>query len=184
MKKRLIVIFIILICLSPLFVMGRVSLSKENLRLLYLRQQALEFAEKYKDRPAIFISKKDHLLYFCKNGEIVENDRWNGQAYSFPVKVSLASKYYKTPEGEMFISHKNPKSQFILFLGFSYPGTYGLHSGVTRLASYLEKQEKKDPDFTFVTKKDDTRGCVAVENRVIKYLYANVPVKTPVLIVP
>ncbi|PIS28506.1 L,D-transpeptidase, partial [Candidatus Saganbacteria bacterium CG08_land_8_20_14_0_20_45_16] len=30
----------------------------------------------------------------------------------------------------------------------------------------------------------DTRGCVQVENRVIKYLYAQVDVDTPVIIMP
>ncbi|MBI5700432.1 L,D-transpeptidase [Candidatus Saganbacteria bacterium] len=158
--------------------------SYESVRLLYLKQKVLEFAGKYNDKDVIVVSKKDHLLYYCKNGDIVTNDNWNGFKITFPVKVSLASKYYKTPEGEMFIDDKNPNSRYILFLHFSYPGAYGIHSAQTRLRSYLEANEKKDPDFEFVTKKDDTRGCVAVENRVIKYLYAKVEPKTPVLIMP
>ena len=44
--------------------------------------------------------------------------------------------------------------------------------------------EALNPYFKFATKKDDTRGCVQVENRVIKYLYAQVDVDTPVIIMP
>ena len=42
--------------------------------------------------------------------------------------------------------------------------------------------ESVHPNYTFVTKKDNTRGCVAVENRVIRYLFAQVNVDTPIII--
>ncbi|MDD5594251.1 MAG: L,D-transpeptidase [Candidatus Margulisbacteria bacterium] len=144
----------------------------------------LNFAEGYKDRSVIVVSKKEHLLYYCENGRIVENDYWQGFMYSFPVKVSLAGRWYRTPEGLMFVDRKNDRSQFTLFLGLSVPGDYGIHGAATRLASFLDKMETLDHDFSFVTKKDDTRGCVAVENRVIKYLFARVDVKTLVWILP
>jgi len=155
---------------------------REFVRLLFLQQQVMEFAAKHWNQDAIIVSKKDHLLYYCRYGRIVKNEYWGGNVYNFPVKVSLASKYYRTPEGEFRVEIKNDQSQYIKFLGFK--GLYGIHSAATRLASFLDKMEKQDPGFTFVTKKDDTRGCVAVENRVIQYLYAMVDVNTPVLIVP
>ena len=153
-------------------------------RLLYLRQLALAFADRYPGRSAIVVSKRDHLLYYCERGRIVENDYWNGFVFSFPVKVSLASRWYRTPEGVMSIDRKNPNSRFTLFLGLSVPGDYGIHGASTRLAPFLNKKEYLDHDFVFVTKKDDTRGCVAVENRVIKYLFPRVSVGTPVWILP
>jgi len=150
--------------------------------MLSVRQKVLDFARKHWAEDSIIVTKKTHLLYYCRYGAIVKNDFWNGRFYSFPVKVSLASRYYRTPEGEFEIETKNNQSQYIKFLGFK--GLYGIHSGATRLASYLDNMEARDPQFTFVTKKDDTRGCVAVENRVIKYLFARVDEKTPVLIMP
>jgi lipoprotein-anchoring transpeptidase ErfK/SrfK len=162
----------------------KLETEKEPIRLIYLKQQVLDFANKYKNQNAIVVSKTEHLLFFCENGKIVENDRWNGFNFSFPVQVALAARYYRTPEGEMFIDRKNERSRYTLFLGLSYPGAYGIHGAATHLASYLNKMEQLDPNFKFVTKKDDTRGCVAVENRVIKYLFAKIGVKTPVLILP
>lgn len=157
---------------------------KEALRLIFLQHLVLDFAEKYNDRNVIVVSKKEHLLYYCEKGKIVKNDQWNGFNYSFPVKVSLAGRYYRTPEGLMHIDRKNNRSQYTLFLGLSLPGAYGIHGASTHLASFLERMEKLDPNFIFVTKKDDTRGCVAVENRVIRYLFAKVDLDTPVLILP
>ncbi|MFA6432187.1 MAG: L,D-transpeptidase [Candidatus Margulisiibacteriota bacterium] len=164
--------------------MARLSTEAEPVRLFQLKKVVEEFAKKHWDQDVIVVSKQDHLLYYCKNGRIVQNEQWDGFTFSFPVKVSLASPFYKTPEGLMTIDKKNARSRYTLFLGLSYPGAYGIHGASTRLASYLDKMETVDPNFTFVTKKDDTRGCVGVENRVIKYLFANVPINTPVLIVP
>ncbi len=152
----------------------------DEVRLLYLQQLVDEFSAKYKS--AIVVSKKEHLLYYCENGKIVENDQWNGFTYSFPVKISIANRWYRTPEGLVYIDRKNEHSRYTLFLGLSFPGAYGIHGASTYLSSFLDKMEQADPSFTFVTKKDDTRGCVAVENRVIKYLFAKVDVGTPVLI--
>ncbi|MFA5839576.1 MAG: L,D-transpeptidase [Candidatus Margulisiibacteriota bacterium] len=157
---------------------------KEYITLLFLQQRVLDFAQKYSGRDVIVVSKKDHLLFYCRDGKIVKNDYWNGFNVSFPVKVSLASRYFFTPEGEMFIDAKNANSRYTLFLKLSVPSAYGIHGASTRLASHLDKMETINPNYSFVTKKDDTRGCVAVENRVIKYLFAKVDVNTPVLIMP
>jgi lipoprotein-anchoring transpeptidase ErfK/SrfK len=150
----------------------------------YLNYQVLKFAQQHQNEDVIVVSKKNHLLFYCRNGKIVRNDKWNGFTYNFPVKVALANKYHWTPEGEMYIDGKNPRSRYIRFLSFSGPGAYGIHSAATKFARYLDRMEKKDPNFEFATLKDDTRGCVQVENRVIKYLYANVNVNTPVLVMP
>ena len=160
------------------------SPKKEAIRLAYLKQLVLDFAGRYQEQSIIVVSKKDHLLYYCANGKIVENDQWHGFTYNFPVKVSLASRFYRTPEGLLYVDRKNNRSRYTLFLGLSLPGAYGIHGASTQLASFLDKMESLYPNFSFVTKKDDTRGCVAVENRVIKYLFAKVSLNTPVLILP
>jgi lipoprotein-anchoring transpeptidase ErfK/SrfK len=185
--SRVIALFILgLLLVGTLKLAGKYHKGPVNepIRLLSLKQLVLAFADRYQGRSAIVVSKRDHLLYYCENGRIVENDYWNGFMYSFPVRVSLASRWYRTPEGLMFIDSKNERSRFTLFLHLSVPGAYGIHGAATPLASFLNKMEYLDHDYYFVTKKDDTRGCVAVENRVIKYLYAKVGVNTPVWILP
>ena len=175
------------LCILILVISGHsknIKDSKEYTRWLFLKDNVIEFANKYKNQDTIIVSKKDHLLYYCRKGRIVKNDKYNGFTFNFPVKVALASRYHFTPEGEMFIDGKNAYSRYIRFLSFSYPGAYGIHSAPTKYKAYLEKMEEKDPDFIFATRKDDTRGCVQVENRVIRYLFAKVDVDTPVLIMP
>ena len=62
-------------------------------------------------------------------------------------------------------------------------GTYGIHGAATYLKYAVDRMERKDPNLIFVTKTDNTRGCVAVEHRVLRFLYANVDEGTPVLII-
>ena len=184
--RKILILVIALTCVA--FLTGDVEHiignEQQHVHLLYLKHRVLEFARKYSDQDVIVVSKQDHLLYYCKDGKIVKNEQWNGFTYNFPVKVALASKYHWTPEGEMYIDGKNPKSRYIRFLSFSGPGAYGIHSAATRFASYLDKMEKKNPNFEFATLRDDTRGCVQVENRVIRYLFSKVDTKTPVLVLP
>ncbi len=181
--KLFFTVFIAIITIIALTGQGRkIDNEKDYVRLLYLKYRVNEFAQKYKGQDVIVVSKQDHLLFYCKDGEVVKNDRWNGFNYNFPVKVALAGQYYKTPEGEFKVEIKNDQSQFIKFLGFK--GLYGIHSASTRFKNYLDKMEALNPHFKFATNKDDTRGCVQVENRVINYLYAQVDVDTPVIIMP
>lgn len=180
MLKRYI-LFIYLVGLFLTFGLG-VGLYVKDLQRDYVT--ILAFAEKHGNEDVIVVSKKSRLLYYFKNGRMVRNEKWKGFTLNFPVKVSLAGRFYRTPEGEMFIDRKNARSRYTLFLSLSNPGDYGIHGASTRLKSYLDKKEKLDPNFEFVTKKDATRGCVATENRVIKYLFSQVNVNTPVLILP
>jgi hypothetical protein len=145
-----------------------------------LEARVQEIASRYDDGDVIVVSKKDHLLYYCRKGLVVRGDRWGGFVYDFPVPVALGGNNRWTPEGRFNIYTKNSRSRYTLFLGFL--GQYGIHGAETRLASRLNFMESLDPNYTFVTKKDNTRGCVAVENRVIRYLFAQVNVDTPIII--
>ena len=115
----------------------------------------------------------------------------------------------RTPEGEYYITHKNPKSNYYLSLGVSYPNISdadaGLKSGLITNAQHQEiasaiRSKAKPPQNTklggdiFIHGggtgklmgliKDWTLGCVALENEDIKELFDLLPVKTPVKIVP
>ncbi len=114
-----------------------------------------------------------------------------------------------TPEGEYYITHKNPRSRFYLSLGVSYPNVTdageGLKAGLITEAQHQAiinaiRSKTKPPQNTrlggdifihgggtgklFGLVKDWTLGCVALENEEIKELFDLIPVKTPVRIVP
>ncbi len=108
-----------------------------------------------------------------------------------------------TPEGEYYITHRNPKSNYYLSLGLSYPNTQDAATGLKRgLLSKAQHdaiiaaigQQTKPPQNTklggdiFIhgggAGRDWTLGCVALENEAIKELFELLPLKTPVTIVP
>ncbi|HEY8459469.1 MAG TPA: L,D-transpeptidase family protein [Blastocatellia bacterium] len=114
-----------------------------------------------------------------------------------------------TPEGDYYITHKNPRSNFYLSLGVSYPNVIdanrGLKEGLITKAQHQAivsaiNAKAKPPQNTklggdifihgggtgklFGLIRDWTLGCVALENDEIKELFEMIPVKTSVKIVP
>ncbi len=108
-----------------------------------------------------------------------------------------------TPEGEYYLTHKNPKSSYYLSLGVSYPNNKDAASGLQRkLISPTQhdaivaatKAQAKPPQNTklggdiFIhgggNSSDWTLGCIALDNQDIKELFDWLPVKTPVKILP
>lgn len=108
-----------------------------------------------------------------------------------------------TPEGDYYITHKNPKSNYYLSLGISYPNAKdadaGLKAGLItkaqhqQIVSALARQEKPLQNTRlggdiFIhgggVDSDWTLGCIALVNEEIKELFDLLPVKTPVRIVP
>lgn len=114
-----------------------------------------------------------------------------------------------TPEGDYYITHKNPRSNFYLSLGVSYPNIIdadkGLNDGLITKVQHkaiidAANARTKPPQNTrlggdifihgggtgklFGLVRDWTLGCVALENDEIKELFETIPVKTPVKIVP
>lgn len=115
----------------------------------------------------------------------------------------------RTPEGDYYITHKNPKSNFYLSLGVSYPNVKdadaGLKNGLISKKQHEAicdaiRSKSKPPQNTklggdiFIHGggtgklsgliRDWTLGCVALENEDIKELFDMLPVKTPVRIDP
>ena len=109
----------------------------------------------------------------------------------------------RTPEGEYFISAKNPESKFHLSLGISYPGPRdaekALASGVisaadyericlsprrppwdTPMGGYIMIHGQKSPSASG----DWTAGCIAVENSVMDALFPIVSIGDSVHILP
>src|SRR6185503_6097747 len=118
-----------------------------------------------------------------------------------PVPDKQRSGDRATPEGEFYVFVKNPKSQFHLSLGVSYPNIEdaqpGLKDGLLTPAQRDQivraiKQKQAPPQYTALggliyihgngASSDWTWGCVALENEDIEELYRVVPVGTPVTI--
>lgn len=130
----------------------------------------------------ILVSKSDRKMYLFHGAEVLKE---------YDVHLGFAPEGHKqfegdgkTPEGSYTISHRNPKSEFHLSLGISYPndadrafaaangkrpgGDIFIHGGPTRR----------------VTKHDWTAGCIAVTNRQIETIYSMVKPGTPIIIKP
>lgn len=115
----------------------------------------------------------------------------------------------RTPEGDYYITHKNPKSNFYLSLGISYPNIsdadVGLKNGLITQSQHSAiaaaiRSQSKPPQNTALGGdifihgggtgkllgliRDWTLGCVALENEDIKELFDTLPVRTPVRIEP
>jgi murein L,D-transpeptidase YafK len=109
----------------------------------------------------------------------------------------------RTPEGEYYVCFKNPKSQFHLSLGLSYPNAAdaarGFASGAITQAEYeeiveAERAQRMPPWKTSLggeifihgemEGRDGTAGCVAIRNEDIERLFPEVALGTPVVIEP
>ena len=89
----------------------------------------------------------------------------------------------KTPEGLYRIDRRNPKSQFHLSIGISYPNandriyaaTHGKSpGGDIFIHGQPNKRRAKGDDWT--------AGCIAVNNRDIEEIYSMVKIGTPIVI--
>lgn len=108
-----------------------------------------------------------------------------------------------TPEGDYYITHRNPKSNYYLSLGVSYPNASDAESGWQRGLISGEQRDAvvkairsqgKPPQNTklggdiFIhgggSSRDWTLGCIALENEEIRELFELLPVKTKVRIEP
>jgi len=109
----------------------------------------------------------------------------------------------RTPEGSYYVCSKNPKSQYFLSLGLSYPNetdaTRGLKEGLINRIQFqqITAAIKRGGVPLWNTAlggeifihgagstKDWTWGCVALENEDIQELFNAVPKGTPVTIKP
>ncbi|HEX4947229.1 MAG TPA: L,D-transpeptidase family protein [Blastocatellia bacterium] len=108
-----------------------------------------------------------------------------------------------TPEGDYYLTHKNPQSKFYLSLGVSYPNSKDAASGLQRklisqaqhdaIVAAINAQAKplqntKLGGDIFIhgggNRSDWTLGCIALEDADIKELFDLLPIKTPVQILP
>jgi murein L,D-transpeptidase YafK len=159
----------------------------------------------------ILVKKAERRLYLYKtdNGKERIEKTYTIALGNTPAGTKIKQGDGRTPEGEYYITHKNPKSNFYLSLGVSYPNLAdadaGLKAGlITKaqrdtIAAAIARKEKPPQNTRlggdifihgggtgklFGLIKDWTLGCVALENEDIKQLFDTIPIKTRVTIQP
>lgn len=149
--------------------------------------------------PRIVVTKHKRLMEVYSGNDLVRTYR---VALGLsPVEDKIRAGDRRTPEGDFYICIKNPRSQFYLSLGLSYPNQRhaerGLRDGLITRAQYNQisnaiRRQRQPPQYTrlggeiFIhgngSERDWTWGCVALDDRDIRELYDAVPVGTPVRI--
>ena len=181
-----------------------------NSMLLIVAMLSLLLASAVSSEPAetsfrILIKKSERKLYLYEttNGKERLRKTYQIALGNTPTGHKRQQGDGRTPEGEYYITHKNPKSNYYLSLGVSYPNVSDADAGLTSglitktqheaIASAI-RAKGKPPQNTklggdiFIhgggAKNDWTLGCVALENEDITELFKLLPVKTKVRIEP
>lgn len=130
----------------------------------------------------VVISKRNRVLELRSGDALLK--RYRVHLGFQPVGPKRMSGDGRTPEGQYFIDRRNPRSDFYLSLGLSYPnardvaqaralgvnpgGDIMIHGGPRRAADR--------------SKDDWTAGCIAVTDQEIEEIWSMVPTGTPVVI--
>lgn len=132
---------------------------------------------------SIQVHKAERKMYLLHNGEVLE---------SYDVALGFAPLGHKqfegdgkTPEGTYTISHRNPKSNYHLSLGVSYP-----NDADREFAALAEKPTGGDIFIHGNSKRrgknqgDWTAGCIAVTDREVEVIYSMIKPGTVIHILP
>lgn len=164
-----------------------------------LCQSSIVAGDATKARIEVFKSKRQ--LHFFEGERLIKSYRIALGTNPKPPKEREGDR--ATPEGSYYICRKNPKSQFYLSLGISYPGPRdadrGLKAGLISEGDHraildAHRRGTTPPWNTrlggeiFIhgrgSKSDWTLGCIALDDSDIEELYRLVSVGTPITIHP
>lgn len=131
---------------------------------------------------AIIVDKSDRKMFLLHDSKVLEQ---------YTVHLGFAPRGHKqfegdgkTPEGQYRISHRNPKSQYHLSLGVSYPNAqdraYAAAAGKPPGGDIFIHGGPPRP----VDKHDWTAGCIAVSDEEMEVIYSMVKPGTPIFIRP
>ena len=138
----------------------------------------------YKGPPvtAIVVDKSDRQMFLLNGNKVLE--QYTVHLGGNPVGHKQFEGDGKTPEGQYRISHRNPRSQYHLSLGISYPNDQD--------RAFAASQGKQPGGDIFihggpprpVNKHDWTAGCIAVSDEEMEVIYSMVKPGTPIFIRP
>jgi murein L,D-transpeptidase YafK len=129
---------------------------------------------------SLVVFKNQRRLYLYNDRDILET-------YSFDLGFSpVGPKQFrgdgKTPEGQYWIDRRNPRSDYHLSIGISYPNAEDV--------AYARSMGKEPGGDIFIhgtprlyrREKDWTAGCIAVSNSQMEEIYSMVNIGTPIFI--
>ncbi len=131
---------------------------------------------------SIMAFKEKRTLYLLHGNRALKT--YNFQLGFSPVGHKQFEGDGKTPEGTYLIDRRNPKSQYHLSVGISYPDVddvafaraFGKSPGGDIFIHGTPKQVEGRKDWTF--------GCLAVRNEEIEEIYSMVGDHTPIFLKP
>jgi murein L,D-transpeptidase YafK len=130
----------------------------------------------------IQVHKADRKMYLLHNDKVLKSYEI---ALGFaPVGHKQFEGDGKTPEGQYFISHKNPNSNYHLSLRISYPNEAD--------ANFADEAGESPGGDIFIhggpngpiSQRDWTWGCVSVSDKEMEVIYSMVQPNTPIYILP
>ncbi len=132
---------------------------------------------------AVVVHKAERRMFLLHGNQVLEE--YDIALGGNPVGDKQFEGDMKTPEGQYFISRRNPNSRYYLSLGISYPNDQDRAE-----AAALGKKPGGDifihgqGDAGHGKRTDWTAGCIAVKDRQMEDIYAMVRVGTPIFIKP
>lgn len=131
---------------------------------------------------AVVVSKSKRTLVLQSGGTVLRSYKIH---LGFePEGTKVASGDGRTPEGQYYIDRRNPRSDFYLSLGISYPNAQdtaraaalGLRPGGD---IFIHGGPRRSEDRR---KADWTAGCIAVSDDEMEEIWSLVPTGTPIAI--
>jgi murein L,D-transpeptidase YafK len=145
--------------------------------------QARAFTQKIQPRADhVVVSKRNRVLELRSGTTILK--RYTVHLGFAPEGHKLRSGDGRTPEGRYYINRRNPRSDFFLSLGVSYPNPVDMAraraAGVQPGGDiFIHGGPRKAADQR---KRDWTAGCIAVSDREMEEIWSMVPTGTPITI--
>jgi murein L,D-transpeptidase YafK len=130
----------------------------------------------------IVVSKKNRVLALMSGQETLRRYRVN---LGFtPEGHKLQSGDGRTPEGRYYINRRNPRSDYHLSLGISYPNPIDLARAMAMGVDpggdiFIHGGPVRSTDRR---SRDWTAGCIAVSDREVEEIWSLVPTGTPITI--
>lgn len=134
----------------------------------------------------LVVSKSKRVLEMRRAGEVIQ--RYRIDLGFTPKGHKTAEGDGRTPEGLYWIDRRNPRSEYFLSVGISYPNAEDIARaralGVSPGGDIFIHGEPVRPAEIASTKgkKDWTAGCIAVTNENIQEIWAMTPLATPITI--
>ena len=132
----------------------------------------------------VVVDKSDRRLTLYARGKAI--GRYRVALGDVPEGHKTAAGDERTPEGLYAIDRRNPRSDFYLSIGISYPNASDMVRAAAAGADpggdiFIHGQPN---GYAGQLSHDWTDGCIAVSNREIHEIWTRVPTGTPVAIRP